>query len=119
MTDQQRDLVLRILRDAYDNGIAQRVNQCGFPNGLPMWKRLINWSFRRADQQPFRDQNNFDFTCRGWPFDRTLEAVLRELSPEPKCKKCGSTRFTSDPAGYYKDAVNWRGAPLLCLDCPN
>lgn len=56
---------------------------------------------------------------------RQKPAVIKFTWPEqidhgeawnPKCRVCGSENLQPDPGGYYRDAEDRYGAPLLCTD---
>jgi hypothetical protein len=124
MTDEVRTAVLAVLRDANLHGLV-RTSFCGSVHtGLPWWKRQVNrvTAWLGGDKLPFTDPLNYSAVVRVSLETITRPALIddamRELAPDPRCRKCGSDDLEADPAGYYCDAVDYRGAPLLCRKCP-
>jgi hypothetical protein len=121
MTEQERKAVLKVLQEARANGIAYSQDKCSCWSDLPVWKRIVNWLFTWADRFPFKDTANYHEVELRYIMNivdhRYIDSAMIMLSDEPVCKRCGGYRLGPDPSGYYIDARDWRGAPLICLDC--
>lgn len=122
MRENVREAVHRVLCRVEQDGLVGTELCWSASTGLKWWQRAINalTKWMGADAPAFTDPKNF---CRiyavplGSVADPSLiEEAMRDLAPEVRCRVCGSTDLTCDPAGYYCDAVDWRGAPLLCLN---
>jgi hypothetical protein len=123
LNDDQRKIAMRALQKARQQGFALVEDRMSISTALFWWQRLLNFSMKclGAQREPFKDAYNFrDITVQ--PVEEVaclkgLDGVLDLLTPEPVCSTCGGKHLAADPAGYYWDAEDWRGAPLLCLDC--
>jgi hypothetical protein len=123
MTDEVKTAVLAVLRRS-QHGFAQtHGSSCSTETGLPWWKRAVNRLTKKfgGDTPPFTDPVNY-WKVEELPLscvanESLIHEAMRELAPESKCRRCGGTNLDCDPAGYYQDALDYNGAPLLCLDC--
>ncbi len=107
------------LQSVYQDGVVVREGQYSTRCGLRWWQRLINW-FCRKIGAPYRDPFNYSVTSNnplGSDDRKDIAAFLQKYTPDPRCRICGGVRLAADHGGYYFDAVDWRGAPLLCERC--
>ncbi len=107
------------LQSVYQDGVVTHEGCCSQASGLRWWQRLINWTCAKIGA-PYRDPLNYWITSNNPISDRDkreIAAFLQKYTPDPRCCHCGDTRLAADPGGYYFDAVDWRGAPLLCQRC--
>lgn len=121
LTEPQQKAVLKVLQHVHTHGVHWTVGRSSIYTELPLWKRAFNWLADKlgAEREPFKDPANYCDIVRRDNLVSTghLEEAMMKLAPTPKCRRCGSTNLAADPAGYYVDAQDWRGASLLCLDC--
>jgi hypothetical protein len=114
------DEVLKLLQHIRTSGVPIISGKHSTRSGLSWWKRWVN-SWRIWDRRPFEDPLNHRHVTVveiKTMFNLSkIEQFMRENFEKPKCKYCGSENLDADPAGYYCDATDWNGAPLLCLDC--
>lgn len=107
------------LQSVYQDGVVVREGRWSSQTGLRWWQRAINWCCQKIGA-PYRDPYNYSVTSNN-PLsnrDKTeIAAFLQKYVPEPRCHHCGGTRLSADPGGYYFDAEDWRGAPLICDRC--
>ncbi len=90
--------------------------------GLSRWRRFLNWLASKlgADQKPFIDplnhwkHNSLPLSVVANP--ELIDSAMKFMADKPVCYVCGSKRLAEDPAGYYRHAVSYDGAPLLCLE---
>src|ERR1700744_1299467 len=117
MDSFERATLLQVLRRVYQNGTAMEIQTWG-PTWLPWWKRQVNRILKYL-RLPFHDPGNY-YECRARRLSELeltrIRSVLFELTPEARCRRCNSPNLDADPAGYYCDAEDACGAPLLCLD---
>jgi hypothetical protein len=121
VTDETKLAVLAVLRRTRD-GFARTSWSTSVHTGLWWWQRLLNWAVARlaTDAKVFTDPLNY-YRCEYVPLKDVadpglIDAAMRELAPEPRCRICGSVNVAEDPAGYYCHAERYDGAPLLCLE---
>lgn len=90
-------------------------------SGLSWFKRLVNLICWLIGGQPtFVDPWNFHKIEVREPTPKEhaiIDEFLEDWSPTPTCRKCGGKKLCPDPSMYHVDAEDWRGAPLLCLEC--
>lgn len=91
------------------------VNEVWGPTALTRWvNRLVRY-FRL----PYHDYSNYrevrERRLSELESER-IRKILFELVPVPRCRRCNSPNLEADPAGYYCDAEDATGAPLMCLD---
>jgi hypothetical protein len=114
-TDPEEAAIVReTLKTAIKCGFAIRTGKASSCINLSWWKRWVN-SWRLWDQPPFIDLDNWSKTEQ-MPCDPRVKDILKAITPQPVCRKCGSKNLDADPSGYYWHAERWDGAPLLCLD---
>ncbi len=124
MDDATKSAVLKVLQESHDGFVGHEFKRTIY-SGLSWRCRVINWFAARlgGDQPPFIDPINYSKIfvrpLSQYVNLETIDKAMRELAPEPQCKRCGSKRLSADPSGYYCDAINYNGAELLCLDCEN
>ncbi len=117
MDQYERASLIQVLQRVLRNGTAMDNHVWGETH-LPRWKRWVNRVVRYLGI-PFHDYGNYREIRVRYLSELEQErvrSVLFELSPKPQCKRCGSFNLEADPAGYYCDAEDHTGAPLLCLD---
>lgn len=117
LTPQEQKVIIRTLRRAR-RGMAYCTGSWG-PTQLSWWRRQVN-KIARYFGIPYRDPGNFkhvEVQFLSETEDAVVVAVLARLCSAPVCSHCGGTDLDVDPAGYYCDAVDHVGAPLLCLSC--
>jgi hypothetical protein len=117
-----RAAVLAVLRKA-KFGFIDVVHCQHAMTGLSWWQRVANRVARwiGADTPPFTHPGNCT-QYRHVPLADVaspdlINRAMIDLAPDPICRLCGGSNWDPDPAGYFCDAVEYNGAPLLCLDC--
>jgi len=107
------------LQSVYQDGVVVHEGCWSSSTGLRRWQRIINW-FCKKIGAPYRDPMNYSVATNN-PLSnedrRDIAAFLQKYTDEPRCGICGGVNLAADPSGYYFDAVDWRGAPLLCQRC--
>lgn len=117
MDEYIRADLIKILRRVRNHGTCMTYETWG-PTWLPRWKRWINRIVAYLGI-PFHDYGNYkSVKVRRLSEleDERICDLLFQLSPRPQCQRCGSFNVEADPAGYYCDAEDHLGAPLMCLD---
>jgi hypothetical protein len=115
-----KEAVLAVLRQS-QFGFAKTYARWSTGTSLTRFQRLFNWLAKKlgADQTPFTDQFNFSrcevLSLKSVANVEAINEAMRELADSPVCKVCGSKNLVPDPAGYYCDAVNYDGGPLMCM----
>lgn len=119
LNEREREVLVRTLRRS-KRGLVNVWGSWG-PSGLPRWKRWVN-QLASYFGIPYTDPGNFTHTEVQYLSEgetEVIDGILFQLSPPPRCRNCGGSNLDADPAGYYRDAEDHRGAPLLCLSCRN